>query len=73
MMITSRADQVLVALLHPGKDRWGRPRVLRGDREEERVAEGRAEGEHDREHVQEEGDLVGGIDDRCQHRGKHIR
>ena len=61
-----RVDQVAVDLLDPGQDRRGRPRVLRRDREEERVAEGRAEGEHDREDVQEQRDLVAGVDDRAR-------
>ena len=53
-----RVDQVAVDLLDPGQDRRRRPRILRRDREEERVAEGRAEGQHDREDVQEQRDLV---------------
>ena len=61
-------DQVAIALLHAGEDRRGGARELRRDREEERVAEGRAEGEHDREDVQEERELVTGVFDRRQHR-----
>ena len=59
-------DQVAVDLLDARQDRRRRPRVLRRGREEERVAEGRAEGEHDRQDVEEERDLVAGVDDRGQ-------
>ena len=47
-------DQVAVDLLHSGEDRRRRLRVLGRHREEERVAKGRSESEHDREDVQEE-------------------
>ena len=54
-------DQIAIDLLHAGDDRRRGARVLRRDREEERVAEGRAECQHDREDVQEQRDLVAGV------------
>src|SRR5260221_11640820 len=63
-------DEIFVDLLNPGHDRRRRLGELRRDREEERVAEGRAEGEHDRQDVQEQRNLVSRVDNRRQHRAK---
>src|SRR6476469_4330159 len=66
----SGSDQVTIDLLHTGDDRRCGAGKLRRHGEEEPVAKGRTKRQHDREDVQEERDLVAGVDDGRQHRAE---
>ena len=56
----------------PAQDRRHRARVLRRDREEDRVGEGRPEAEHDRDDVEEQADAVAGVEIVANGIGGHI-